>query len=117
MHLYRERVLYMYMKEHDAFISSYVADSQELTEDEKVLSFTHYGFKNTMLLTPWCQKLEHYHFKSNLEFEANEIKITVVLFLALKPANSKEAWNCTKTSCFTFCIPYINASCYVKQFS
>lgn len=32
----------MYMKEHDAFISSYVADSQELlTEDEKVLSFTH----------------------------------------------------------------------------
>lgn len=56
MHLYKERVLYMYMKEHDAFISSYVADSQELTEDEKVLSFTHYGFKNTMLLTPWCQK-------------------------------------------------------------
>lgn len=36
------RVLYTYMKEHDAFISSYVADSQELlTEDEKVLSFSH----------------------------------------------------------------------------
>lgn len=30
------------MKEHDAFISSYMADSQELlSEDEKVLSFTH----------------------------------------------------------------------------
>lgn len=35
------RAPYTYMKEHDAFISSYVADSQELTEDEKVLSFTH----------------------------------------------------------------------------
>lgn len=34
------------MKEHDAFISSYMADSQELlTEDEKVLIFTHYGLK------------------------------------------------------------------------
>lgn len=66
-----------------------------------------------MLLTPWCQKLEHYHFKSNLEFEAKEIKITVVLFLALKPTDCSEAWN----SLVLYCVPYINASCFIKQFS
>lgn len=74
-------------------------------------------FKNTMLLTPWCQKLEHYHFKSNLEFKVKEIKIRVVLFLVLKPMNCREAWNSPTTSCFMFGMPLYNATCYIKQIS
>lgn len=70
-----------------------------------------------MLLTPWCQKLEHYHFKSNLEFEAKEIKMTVVLFLALKPTDCSEAWNSLTTSCFVLCALYKCLMLYNTIFS
>lgn len=70
-----------------------------------------------MLLTPWCQKLEHYHFKSNLEFEAKEIKITVVLFLALKPTDCSEAWKSLTTSCFVLCALYKCLVLYKTIFS
>lgn len=74
-------------------------------------------FKNTMLLTPWCQKLEHYHFKSNLKFKAKEIKIRAVLFLVLKPMNCREAWNSPTISRFIFCMALYNATCYIKPIS
>lgn len=72
-------------------------------------------FKTTMLLFLWCQKLEYYHFKSNLEFKAKEIKIGVILFLVLKPMNCRKAWNGLPTSCFTFFIP-LYATCYTNGF-
>lgn len=114
-----QRALCAYMKEHDAFISSYVADSQELlTEDEKVLKLHPLRFKNTMLLTPWCQKLEHYHFKQNQQFKAKEIKIRVVLFLVLKHIKYREDWN-SPTHYFMFYILYVlyNGTCYIEQIS
>lgn len=57
-----------------------------------------------MILTPWCQKLEHYHFKHHLQFKAKEIKIRVVLFLVLEHMKYREAWNSPITSCFIFCM-------------
>lgn len=70
-------------------------------------------FRNTMLLTHWCQKLEHYHFKHNLQFKAKEIKIRVVLFLVLKHVKYREAWNSPTTSCFIFYMPLYNGICYI----
>lgn len=74
-------------------------------------------FKNTMLLTPWCQKLEHYHFKHNLQFKAKEIKIRVVLFLVLKHMNCREAWNSPTSSCFIFCMTLYNGICCTEWIS
>lgn len=73
-------------------------------------------FKNTTLLTPWCQKLEHYHFKHNLQFEAKEIKIRVVLFLVLEHMKYREAWNSPTTSCFIFCMLSIMAHVIQNRF-
>lgn len=74
-------------------------------------------FKNTMLLTPWCQKLQHYHFKHDLQFKAKEIKIRVVLFLVLKHIKQREDWNSPTTSCYIFCMPLYNGTSYIGQIS
>lgn len=74
-------------------------------------------FKNTTLLTPRCQKLEHHHFKHNLQFKAKEIKIRVVLFLVLKHMNCREAWKSPITSCFILCMALYNVTCYIEQIS
>lgn len=70
-----------------------------------------------MLLTPWCQKLQHYHFKRNLQFKAKEIKIRVALFLVLKHIKYREDWNSPSTSCFIFSMPLFNGTCYIEQIS
>lgn len=72
-------------------------------------------FKNTTLLTPWCQKLEHYHFKHNLQFEAKEIKSGLIF----GPWTYEVQGSLEQSHYFMFYILYAfyNGTCYTEQIS